>query len=182
MSGPEILTERLVLAPLGPVDAARLFEYRSQAEVAQYQTWVPQSIDDARHFIADFGPLAFDAPGRWSQLGIRLRDSGLLTGDLGVHCPLDEPRQAEIGVTLAADHQGRGFGTEAVHGLLGHLLGTLGKHRVFASVDPRNMPSIALLKRVGMRQEAHFRESLWFKGDWADDAVFAILASEWSSR
>jgi len=44
------------------------------------------------------------------------------------------------------------------------------------------MPSIALLKRVGMRQEAHFCKSLWFKGDWADDAVFAILASEWSSR
>jgi len=73
LSGSEILTERLVLAPLGPVDVPRLFEHRSQAEVAQYQTWVPQSIDDARHFIADFGPVAFDAPGRWSQLGIRLR-------------------------------------------------------------------------------------------------------------
>jgi RimJ/RimL family protein N-acetyltransferase len=31
----------------------------------------------------------------------------------------------------------------------------------------------------GMRQEVHFRESLWFKGEWADDVVFGILASEW---
>ena len=38
---------------------------------------------------------------------------------------------------------------------------------------------MALLRRVGMRQEAHFRESLWFKGEWADDVVFAILQSEW---
>jgi RimJ/RimL family protein N-acetyltransferase len=49
-------------------------------------------------------------------------------------------------------------------------------------VDPRNEPSVALLKRVGMRQEAHFRESLWFKGEWVDDMVFGILGSEWKSR
>jgi RimJ/RimL family protein N-acetyltransferase len=30
-----------------------------------------------------------------------------------------------------------------------------------------------------MRQEAHFRKSLWFKGEWVDDVVFAVLASEW---
>jgi RimJ/RimL family protein N-acetyltransferase len=38
---------------------------------------------------------------------------------------------------------------------------------------------MALLQAVGMRQEAHFRESLWFHGEWADDVVFAMLAGEW---
>ena len=37
------------------------------------------------------------------------------------------------------------------------------------------------MKRLGMRQEAHFKESLWFKGEWADDVVFAILAREWGA-
>ena len=32
-----------------------------------------------------------------------------------------------------------------------------------------------------MREEAHFVESLWFKGEWVDDVIFAILASEWES-
>lgn len=63
--------------------------------------------------------------------------------------------------------------------MIGYLLGPVQKHRVFASVDPRNTRSLALLERVGMRQEAHFRESLWFKGEWVDDVVFAILAAEW---
>jgi RimJ/RimL family protein N-acetyltransferase len=49
-------------------------------------------------------------------------------------------------------------------------------------VDPRNAACIAVLERVGMRQEAHFRESLWLKGEWVDDMVFGILASEWESR
>jgi RimJ/RimL family protein N-acetyltransferase len=50
---------------------------------------------------------------------------------------------------------------------------------VFASVDPRNHASIALLRRVGMRQEAHFRQSLWWRGEWVDDVIFAVLQSEW---
>jgi RimJ/RimL family protein N-acetyltransferase len=39
-----------------------------------------------------------------------------------------------------------------------------------------------LLKRVGMRQEAHLRQSLWFKGEWVDDMVFGILETEWKNR
>jgi RimJ/RimL family protein N-acetyltransferase len=38
---------------------------------------------------------------------------------------------------------------------------------------------MALLKAVGMHQEAHFRESLLFRGEWVDDVVFALLAREW---
>ena len=30
-----------------------------------------------------------------------------------------------------------------------------------------------------MRREAHMIESLWIKGEWVDDVIFAILRSEW---
>ncbi len=182
MSTPEIVTERLVLTPLRSSDADVVFDYRSSPDVSRYQTWMPRALDDARRFIEGCRAAPFDTPGSWSQLGIRLQDSGLLVGDLGVHCPADEPRQAEIGCTVSPSHQRRGLGLEAVTGLLAHLFGPQHKHRVFASVDPRNEPSMALLRRVGMRQEAHFRESLWFKGEWADDVVFAALQSEWMGR
>ena len=120
-------------------------------------------------------------PGTWFQLGVRLRESAALVGDLGVHF-FEDGRQVEVGFTLAPDSQGRGLGTEAVVGLLDYLFRHLHKHRVSASVDPRNERSLRLLRRVGMRQEAHFLQSLHFKGEWADDTVFAILASEWSAR
>jgi RimJ/RimL family protein N-acetyltransferase len=48
-------------------------------------------------------------------------------------------------------------------------------------MDPRNTASIALFKRVGMRQEAHFVESLWLNDEWVDDVVYAILEREWRS-
>ena len=37
----------------------------------------------------------------------------------------------------------------------------------------------ALCLRLGMRHEAHFREHMWFKGDWADTGIYAILEHEW---
>jgi RimJ/RimL family protein N-acetyltransferase len=49
---------------------------------------------------------------------------------------------------------------------------------VLAQLDPRNDASIAL----GMREEAHFVEDLWFKGDWGDTVVYAILDREWRPR
>lgn len=103
-------------------------------------------------------------------------------GDLGVRFPEKDTRQVEIGVTIAPSDQHQGYGCEAVGGVLECLLGGLGKHRVFASVDPRNDRSVALLRSVGMRQEAHFRRSLWIGGEWVDDLVFGVLGSEWSSR
>lgn len=51
-----------------------------------------------------------------------------------------------------------------------------------ASTDPRNVASAALLRSLGMCQEAHFRESLQLRGEWVDDVVFALLAREWSSN
>jgi len=177
-----IATERLTLSRLLPLDAPRVFAYRADPEVSRYQSWAPASIEEVERFIDGLQSVSFDTPGTWFQFGIRLRDSGLLVGDAGVHFPADLPRQAEIGITVAPDHQGRAVATEAVRGLLDRLFAPPARHRVFASVDPRNRASVALLARVGMRQEAHFRESLWFRGEWADDLVFAVLESEWKGR
>jgi RimJ/RimL family protein N-acetyltransferase len=58
----------------------------------------------------------------------------------------------------------------------------LSVHRVFASIDPGNTASIELFELLGMRQEGHFRESLWFKGEWADDVIFAMLQADWEHK
>ena len=179
---PEIATNQLSLTPLVASDAQPFFEYRSDPVVCRYQSFAPCRIEDARMFIKQSQTSVFGQPGSWFQFGIRLRESGRLVGDLGIHFLTDHEQQVEIGFTVAAKDQGHGFGTEAVTGLLGYLFGPLQQHRVMASVDPRNKSSIALLQRVGLRQEAHFRESLWLKGEWVDDLVFAILKSEWINR
>ncbi|MCB2197954.1 GNAT family N-acetyltransferase [bacterium] len=177
-----IHTERLIVHPLGMDDANALFQYRSDPDICRYQGWEPETVEEVQTFIAANLEKQPDTPGQWYQLGLYERDSGELVGDCGLHVLEDDPRQVEIGITLAPDVHGRGLATEALHAILGYLFNELGKHRVFGSVDPRNTASVALLERIGLRREAHFIESLWFKGEWVDDVIYAILKREYLAR
>jgi len=177
-----LTTPRLTLRPLRPSDSAAVFAYRSDPAVARFQMWEPSSEAEVRTFIEGLQDLELDTPDTWYQLAITLRDNGILIGDCGLHFPREEPHQVEVGITLAPAHQGQGYATEALEGMMEFLFVNLGKHRVVASVDPRNEPSTALLERVGMRKEGHLRESVWVKGEWADDAIYAILEREWRLR
>lgn len=178
----EIVTERLALRGLEESDAQRVFEYRSCPEVSGFQAWGTQSRDEIQLYIRGLSATQAGMPGVWYQIAITLLPSRKLIGDCGFHVLTTEPRQAEFGITLAPEYQSQGYATEALRALLDYLLVKLGKHRVFGSVDPRNIRSISLMQRLGMRNEAHFVRSLWFKGEWVDDMIFAMLASDWSQR
>jgi RimJ/RimL family protein N-acetyltransferase len=136
-------------------------------------------VDQLRSYFEELAGMDPDTPGAWYQLGIVLRSGGELIGDCGIHI-LDDPRQAEIGITVARQFQCHGYATEALRAIVGYLFGKLRKHRISASIDPRNIGSIRLMQRLGFRQEAHMIGSLWFKGQWVDDVVFAMLAREWA--
>ncbi len=177
---PLILTTRLKMDRLGAADAPALHAYRSLPEVCLYQGFNPGSLQDSEGFIRSLGDFPFGAAGTWFQFAIRRRESGELVGDLGAHFLGDAPRQVEIGFSLAPAWQGQGLAGEAVTALISHLFAHQDTHRVMASVDPRNTASVALLRRVGFRQEAHHRRSLWFKGEWVDDMLFAVLKEEWN--
>jgi RimJ/RimL family protein N-acetyltransferase len=179
---PEIVTDRLRIDDLVPEDAPVLFGYRSDTEVARFQSWRPASVDETRAFIVRNASGPFGESGAWYQLAVRSAATGELVGDLGVHFLADDDPQVEIGFTIAPAHQRQGFGKSAVTALLDYLFTVLKRRRVFASVDPRNGASMTLLRNLGMRQEAHFRQSLLWRGEWVDDVVFALLRSEWNDR
>lgn len=173
----KLVTARLRLDALRHDDAAALFAYRADPAVCRYQGWRPAALADAERFIGEQSVMAAPSQGQWCQRAIRRRGDGVLIGDLGF-CLADA--QAEFGITLAPAAQGNGYARETLHALFGWLFGELGIHRVHASVDPRNASSMALLQAMGMRKEAHFRESLLFHGEWVDDVVFGLLAREWT--
>lgn len=176
-----IRTARLALRDLEVSDAERIFQYRTHPDVSRFQSWGTQSVGENQACIRKLLAAEVGMPGSWYQLGISLRSTNELIGDTGFRVVESEPRQAEIGITLAPDFQGQGYATEAVRVLLDFLFVNLDTHRVFASVDPLNVRSARLMLRVGMRKEGHFIKSRWFRGEW-DDVMFAMLASEWKTR
>jgi RimJ/RimL family protein N-acetyltransferase len=93
-----------------------------------------------------------------------------------------EHATGEIGYVLHPAHTGRGYATEAIRALLPLAFDELRLHRLFARLDARNSASAKVCRRLGMRQEAHLRENEWFKGEWTDEIVFALLAHEWRAQ
>lgn len=178
----EMQTRRLHLDSLQPEDADVLFAYRADPQVARFQGWRPADVADAAAFIERQAGASINTPDSWVQWAIRLRDGGALIGDVGIHLPFDAEGSIEFGITIAPAFQGKGFAGEALVALFEMIFGALSRHRVYASVDPQNLASMAMLRAMGMRQEAHHVESLWLHGEWVDDVVFALLASEWSQR
>lgn len=168
----QIVTARLCLDDLRSEDATALFAYRADPDVARWQGWKPASVDAVAGFIETQRTVAPDTPGTWWQRAIRLRDSGELIGDLGLHF-LDDVT-VELGISLAPARQRCGHAREAVEVMLDFVLGGLHKQRVIAVTDPGNVACRRLLEGLGMRRivpsrgEAH-----------GGDVVYAMQASEW---
>ncbi|MBR9920478.1 MAG: GNAT family N-acetyltransferase [Bacteroidetes bacterium] len=176
-----IHTDRLLLRPIELRDKEAVFAYRSDPEANKYQGWVPESPEEVEAFIKK-NPSDFNEAESWFQLVLVDKENGAVIGDVGIHFTGDQNRQCELGVTLSKAKQGCGFAREAMHAVMKYLFTELNKHRIFASVDPANRSSIRLLERLGFRKEAHFRESLFFKGEWVDDVVYGLLAKEWVEK
>lgn len=166
-------TPRLEIRPLTPGDLPTVLAYRNDPEVARYQGWdVPATPAQVASLI---GNPDLGTPG-WSQHGIYTTD-GLLLGDVAVH---GEDEQAEVGITLSRDGQGRGYATEALRAVVDHLFVARGLHRVHAGIDPRNRAVARLLIRCGFRHEGTELRSYLHRGEWTDNALYAVLRSEWT--
>jgi RimJ/RimL family protein N-acetyltransferase len=179
----EIVTERLRLRPFQVDDLEAFVAYRSDPEVARYQSWDDSySLTDAQSFLASQRQLKLGQPGEWLQLAIVDRCTGGLCGDCAVRVEIDPPATAEIGVTLAPSRRSEGLATEALAAVVTALFEQHGMHRVFAEADDRNAAVKRLLERLAFRCEARLVEADWFKGEWSTLCVYAILDREWQAR
>ncbi|WLD24372.1 GNAT family protein [Flavobacterium dauae] len=173
-----IQTQRLTIRSIDFKDSVQVYKYRSNPEINQYLSFVPESIEEVDQFIAK-NPKEFNLPETWFQLAIVLKETSEVIGDIGVHFFGKENKQVALGYTLSNLHQNKGFATEALKNVIDFLFTNLNKHRIVLSIDPENKASIKLAKRLGFRKEGHFVKSLFFKNQWVDDVVFALLKEEW---
>jgi ribosomal-protein-alanine N-acetyltransferase len=86
---------------------------------------------------------------------------------------------AYIGYQIGAPFARQGYMTEALALALQIAFGRLRLHRVEANIQPRNVASIALVRRAGFRREGLSRRYLKIGGRWRDHERWALLAEEW---
>ena len=174
-------TARLVLRPFRAGDEADALAYRGRADVCRYIPAEPLEPADVGKFVAErAGATSIAADG--DAIILAVEHQGRVIGDVVIKAGQLADRQAELGWSLNPAYQGNGYATEAARELINMCFTDLGMHRAWAQIDPRNVASARLCERLDMRQEAHFREDIWFKGEWGDTAIYAVLASEWRDR
>lgn len=88
-------------------------------------------------------------------------------------------QNAYLGYYVDVRYKRQGLTQEAVRLALDVAFGPLGLHRVQAAIMPYNDASLALARRVGLRQEGIAEKYLKIDGEWRDHVLFAITAEEW---
>lgn len=175
---PALETERLLLRPLTPADAADIFAYASDPEVARTTTWHPHtSIDASREFIA-WAQHRYDM-GAPEPFGMVLKATNTVIGACGL-TPTWAHQRGELGYALGRPYWGQGLTTEAVRAVVAYGFTSLRLNRIEARCMVENIASERVMQKAGLTLEGILREREICKGRTISLKLYAILRSEWA--
>ncbi len=180
-----IETKRLILREMRPSDAADLLEYQSNPEIVRYIPWPVGNPETVQRHIEKTLASSKSLPeeeGECLVLVWELKESGKVIGQSNISIQSLEHRRGEVGWVTHQDFQRQGYAYEASLAMLNFGFEELNLHRVVAEMDTRVPASAAVAMKLGMRKEAEQREVEFFKGEWCDMWIFAILKSEFEAR
>ncbi len=107
---------------------------------------------------------------------------GVAVGSIDTHHADRLNRRFEYGISLAREHWGQGFATDALEILFRHYFGELGYHKVNAWVYAFNDRSIAFHERLGMIREGTARQTHFTRGEFHDEHLYGMTAGEFWDR
>src|SRR4029078_7320230 len=113
-------------------------------------------------------------------LAVVAKQTQRFVGDVDLTWTSIERREGEVGVMLHPDGQGNGYAQEAIRALLGLAFDHLRLHRIIGRTDARNLAAAQCMRKLGMREEAHFHQYGIHDGEWYEELVFAMLTDEWA--
>jgi len=178
-----IETERLLLRKYEDNDCADILEYSLDADfwLKRNLDW-PVSEEGVKKYWEAQRNVDPGTDPKWFSLVIELKAEKKVIGHVGIgFIKTGKYRQGMVGWLLGRKYQGRGLATEAARALMTACF-DLGFHRIYARTSRENERSWRLMERLGMRREAHFRESNLVKDKWGDEFIYAILVDEWKAQ
>jgi RimJ/RimL family protein N-acetyltransferase len=153
VSGPTIVTARLVMRRWQEADRASFAALNADPEVMEYFA-APLSRAESDRLV-DRIEAGFEADG-FGFWALEVRSSGTFIGFTGLSVvSFDVPfaPTVEIGWRLARPAWGHGYATEAARASLDHGFGDLGLDEVVAFTYRGNDRSRAVMERLGMGHE-----------------------------
>lgn len=174
---PRIETERLVLRKMTMADAADIYEYGKDPEVARHVLWdAYRNVGEAKQYLRYIQrQYRMGDPSSW---GIELKETGRLIGTIGFMWWNRNYRSAEVGYSLSRDCWNKGLMTEALRAVIRFGFEEMNLNRIEAQHETGNPASGRVMEKVGMQKEGVLRSRLFNKGRYVDVALYAILRRE----
>ena len=179
-----IETERLVLRGYQPGDVSMYYQIslKNQPHLQPFESGNAinsiHSEAEAERVIRDF--MECWAARKSFFLGAFLRDTDEFAAQIYVGVVNRTLPEFEIGYIADVEHEGKGYVTEAVRGVLRTLFTQLGAHRVRLECDETNLRSLRVAERCGFVREGLIRETKRHAdGSYTGDVHYGLLRSEY---
>ena len=176
---PDLVTPRLRLRRLTMGDAADVYRYSRDPEVAKHVLWeAHRSIGDSRAYLRYMlRRYRSREPASW---GIELRSTGRIIGTIGFMWIQQDNAAAEVGYSLAREYWNLGLMTEALRAVIQHGFDDMGLNRIEAQHETTNPASGAVMRKCHMQKEGTLRSRLFNKGRYVDVDLYAILRGDFN--
>lgn len=190
------MLERLTNFGVGPkIQTRRL--YLRAPKMSDWEDWA-RLRSESRHFLVPWEPVWTTDTLSKTHYRLRMRRySRDARDDIGqaFFVFLQDSHQIVGGITLSNIRRGvsqtgtlgywtgqrfarHGYMFEAICGLIPNLFDRYGLRRIEAACLPENVPSSALLEKVGFSREGVAREYLCINGVWHDHILYAFLQGD----
>jgi RimJ/RimL family protein N-acetyltransferase len=159
----------VTLRPLTLDDIDAVHDWARLPESCRYQTWGPNTYEQTQAFV-------HTVVTGTDRLAFAIVVDGAVVGSASLALRIRS--SAEIAYIVHPRLWGQGIATAAARELLRLGFEEHGRHRIFATCDPRNVASAAVLKKIGMRYEGRMRGTALIRDGWRDSDLYARLAGD----
>ena len=172
----KLSVDGLTLRPLVARDAGELFLLCDQHRTVlrRTMTWVDKTMA-----IADMSFYIASLDGFWKTgLTYGILEDETLIGTVGFHETVMRNRKTEIGYWLAPPYHGRGIATRAIKCAIDAAFLYTDINRIQAKIQPTNLASLKVIKKLGFSYEGLEREGVKTKDSYWDHKVFSLLRGD----
>jgi RimJ/RimL family protein N-acetyltransferase len=172
---PTLVTSRLTLRRPEPRDVEARFRMGRNPEIyrmfgADIKELAPFTMENAQAWVARID----EHPASWV---IALGEDAI--GEIRIENPVDSDLRASLAIgILDRDRLDAGYGAEAIRAVAAFAFDTLRLHRLSVRVLAFNERAIRAYEKVGFHREGRERESACIGGEWHDDVLMGLLASD----
>ncbi|MET9430108.1 GNAT family protein [Streptomyces sp. NPDC003036] len=172
--------ERIRLRGIEPDDWRAFMRFATDEERLGDLLGPPRSTESHRVWARERAAVPPD--GDCFQLVIEATGSGEAVGAVGTNHADPRAGRFEYGVTIAAEHRGKGYASEAVALLLRFMFAERRYHKCEARIFAHNEASLALHRRLGFVEEGRLRDHVFLDGRHHDLVLMGLLAGEFAGR